>query len=133
MKKLMIAACAAVMGASAANADFIWNWWTTSNAGKPQKSEMKGCSLGIASELKSVKGAQIDLLFNKSKSFKSGAQGAIGYSQTETLRNGVQMAFVNKAKSSALQLGLVCINDTGFLPAFVFFNFDKKMFGKGKQ
>jgi hypothetical protein len=44
----------------------------------------------------------------------------------------VQFAFVNKAKSSALQLGLVCINDTGFLPAFVFFNFDKKMFGKGK-
>ena len=132
MKKLMIVACAAVLGASAANADFIWNWWTTSNAGKPQKSEMKGCSLGIASELKNVKGAQIDLLFNKSKSFKSGAQGAIGDSQTETLRNGVQMAFVNKAKSSALQLGLVCINDTGFLPAFVFFNFDKKMFGKGK-
>ena len=130
MKKLMIAVCAAFLGSSAANADFLWNWWTTSNAGKPQKSSLKGCSLGIASELNEVRGAQIDLLFNKSKSVKSGAQGAIGYSQTEKLRNGVQVAFVNKAKSSALQLGLVCMNETGFLPVFVFFNFDAKMFGK---
>ena len=130
MKKLMIAVCAAFLGASAANADFIWNWWTTSNAGKPQKSSIKGCSLGVASELGEVQGAQIDLLFNKSKSFKSGAQGAIGYAQAVKLRNGVQFAFVNKAKSSALQLGLVRINETGFLPVFVFFNFDAKMFGK---
>ena len=106
MKKLMIAVCMAVMGVSAANADFIWNWWTTSNAGKPQKTSLKGCSLGIASELKEVQGAQIDLLFNRSKSVKAGAQGAIGFSQTEKLRNGAQFAFVNKAKSAALQLGL---------------------------
>ena len=130
MKKLTIAFCAAVMGVSAANADFIWNWWTTSNADKPQKTSLKGCSLGIASELKEVKGAQIDLLFNKSTFVKSGAQGAIGYSQTEKLRNGAQFAFVNKAESAALQLGLVCMNKTGFLPVFVFFNFDAKMFGK---
>lgn len=132
MKKLMIAFCAAALAGSAAKADFIWNWWTTSNEGKPQKTEMKGCSLGIASKLKNVQGAQIDLLFNKSENVKSGAQGAIGYAQTLTLRNGVQMAFVNKAKSSALQLGLVCINETGFLPVFVFFNFDTKMFGKAR-
>jgi hypothetical protein len=132
MKKLMIALCAAVMGASAAHADFLWNWWTTSNADKAQKTKFRGCSLGIASELKEVRGAQLDLLFNKSKAFKSGVQGAFGYAQTEKLNNGVQMAFVNKAQSSALQLGLVCINDTGFLPVFVFFNFDAKMFGKGK-
>lgn len=130
MKKLMVAVCMAVMGVSAANADFIWNWWTTSNAGKPQKTSLKGCSLGIASELKEVQGAQIDLLFNRSKSVKAGAQGAIGFSQTEKLRNGAQFAFVNKAKSAALQLGLVCMNETGFLPVFVFFNFDAKMFGK---
>ena len=130
MKKLMIAVCMAVMGVSAANADFIWNWWTTSNAGKPQKTSLKGCSLSIASELKEVQGAQIDLLFNRSKSVKAGAQGAIGFSQTEKLRNGAQFAFVNKAKSAALQLGLVCMNETGFLPVFVFFNFDAKMFGK---
>ena len=132
MKKLVIALCAAMMGASAANADFLWNWWTTSNAGKPQKTSLKGCSLGIASELKKVRGAQLDVLFNKSTSVESGAQGAFGYTQAIELRNGAQFAFVNKAKSSALQLGLVCINDTGFLPIFVFFNFDAKMFGKGK-
>ena len=56
-------------------------------------------------------------------------QYALGYSQTLELRNGVQMGFVNKAKSASLQFGLICINDTGFLPFFVFFNFDPHMFG----
>lgn len=130
MKKLIVAMCIAVMGVSAANAgDFIWNWWTTSNEGSALKSDLTGCSLGIASELKKVKGAQIDLLFNKSEEIKSGAQCAIGYTRTGTLRNGAQVAFFNRAKSSALQIGLVCINETGFLPVFVFFNFDAKMFG----
>lgn len=129
MKKLMIALSAVVLGVTSAKADFLWNWWTTSNEGKPQKTEMKGCSLGIASQLKDVKGAQIDLLFNKNENFACGVQYALGYSQTLELRNGVQMAFVNKAKSASLQFGLICINDTGFLPFFVFFNFDPHMFG----
>lgn len=132
MKKLMIALSAIVLGVASANADFLWNWWTTSNADKPQKTEMKGCSLGIASQLTNVKGAQLDVLFNKNENFNSGVQGAFGYSQSIELRNGVQCAFVNKAKSASLQLGLVCINDTGFLPFFVFFNFDPHMFGSAK-
>ena len=132
MKKLMIALSAVVLGVTSANADFLWNWWTTSNADKPQKTEMKGCSLGVASQLGSVKGAQLDILFNKNEKFNSGAQGAFGYCQSAELRNGVQCGFVNKAKSASLQLGLICINDTGFLPFFVFFNFDKHMFGSVK-
>ncbi|MBP5791724.1 MAG: hypothetical protein J6W80_05675 [Kiritimatiellae bacterium] len=129
MKKLMIAFAVLAMGLSAARADFIWNWWTTSNEGTPQKSDFRGCSLGIASKLGDVSGAQVDLLFNKATNVRAGAQGAIGYSQTETLRNGVQFSFVNKAKGAALQLGLICINDEGFLPFFVFFNFSPKYFG----
>ena len=79
-----------------------------------------------------MSGAQIDLLFNKSEKFNAGCQYAIGYAQAVESRNGAQVAFITKAKSSALQLGLVCINDTGFLPVFVFFNFDKAMFGGTK-
>ena len=77
MKKLMIALSAIVLGVTSANADFLWNWWTTSNADKPQKTEMKGCSLGIASQLTTVKGAQLDVLFNKNESFNSGVQGSL--------------------------------------------------------
>jgi hypothetical protein len=133
MKKLMIALSAIVLGVASANAgDFLWNWWTTSNEGKPQKTQMKGCSLGIASQLKEVSGAQIDVLFNKNEKFNAGCQYAIGYSQTLEMRNGVQVATVNKAKSASLQIGLVCINDTGFLPFFIFFNFDPHMFGGAK-
>ncbi len=132
MKKLMVALSVVVLGAATAKADFLWNWWTTSNEDKPQKTEMRGCSLGIASQLKEVSGAQIDLLFNKNEKFNAGCQYAIGYSQTLEMHNGVQVATVNKAKSASLQIGLVCINDTGFLPFFIFFNFDPHMFGGAK-
>ena len=134
MKKLMIALSAIVLGITSANAgDFLWNWWTTSNVDKPQKTEMKGCSLGIASELKSVQGAQIDILFNKSENVKAGVQAALGATFAGESRSGVQGSlFVNKAKGSALQLGLICVNDTGFLPVFVFFNFTPGYFKPAK-
>lgn len=133
MKKLMIALSAIVLGVTSANADFLWNWWTTSNADKPQKTELKGCSLGIASELKEVQGAQIDVLFNKSQNVKAGAQVALGATFAEEVRCGVQTSwFFNKAKGSALQLGLININETGFLPVFVFFNFTPGYFKPAK-
>lgn len=132
MKKLMIALCAVAMGVLSARADFLWNWWTTSNEGSPAKSDFRGCSLGLASQLGDVSGAQIDVLFNKNTNLRAGAQGAIGYSQAITVRNGVQFSFVNKAKGAALQIGLICINDEGFLPFFVFFNFSPKYFGGAK-
>lgn len=132
MRKMIVAAAVVAMSAMTAKAEFIWNWWTTSNEGAPAKTEMRGCSLGIASSLDTYSGAQIDLLFNKAKTVRAGTQGSFGYSQTLTLRNGVQWSTVCKAKSAALQIGLICINDTGFLPVFPFFNFDKKMFGDAK-
>ena len=133
MKKLTIALCAIAMGTIAAKADLLWNWWTTSNEGSPLKTDMRGCSLGIASKLGDVSGAQIDLLFHKAKNFRAGLQWAFAYSQAETLRNGVQMAYVNKAKGASLQFGLICINDEGFLPFFVFFNFSLKYFGSERH
>ncbi len=39
---------------------------------------------------------------------------------------------VNSADKAALQLGLICVNKGGFLPVFVFFNFDKTQFGKAR-
>ena len=62
----------------------------------------------------------------------AGAQVSIGYSRAKTLRNGVQTALFNRAKSSSLQIGLICVNETGFLPVFIFFNFDGNQFG-GKK
>lgn len=128
MKKLMIAA-AILIGVTTAKADFFWSTWYD---GKAQNAEVKGCVLGLASEVKSIKGAQIDLCISKATEVQNGCQYAIGYSRTKTLRNGVQLGFWNNAKSAALQLGLICHNETGFLPWFVFFNFDCKQFGAAK-
>ena len=126
MKKLLTAA-ALVAFAFSANAACTWDWWFNNG-----DKDIKGCALGIASANSSVQGAQVSLCANKAKTFKKGAQVALGYCQVEKLSNGVQAAFINKADKAALQFGLVCINKGGFLPVFVFFNFDKSMFGAGK-
>ncbi len=129
MKKILVMAAMAL--ACAAQAEFKWSWWP----GSPDLSNkaVKGCVLGIASEVDTVTGAQIDLLWHKAKKVTSGCQGAIGYSRVDTLRNGVQVAWVNSADKAALQLGLICVNKGGFLPWFVFFNFDKTQFGAEKK
>ena len=129
MKKLIAMTVLAL--ACAAQADFKWSWWP----GSPDLSNdsVRGCTLGIASEVGTVTGAQVDLLWHKAKKVTSGAQVAIGYSRVDTLRNGVQAAWVNSADHAALQLGLICINKGGFLPCFVFFNFDKTQFGAEKK
>ena len=110
MKKMMIALCVALMGLSA-SADWWWTWFEERG-----DKDMRGCELG---------------LFTKSRNV-SGAQVSIGYSRAKTLRNGVQTALFNRAKSSSLQIGLICVNETGFLPVFIFFNFDGNQFG-GKK
>jgi hypothetical protein len=128
MKKLVIAMAivfAACIGANAG--EFHWSWWT---GGETASKSVKGCVLGLGSEVKELRGAEVSLCLNKAGDVKSGAQVAIGYNRTETLRNGCQVAFVNQADKAALQLGLLCFNKSGFLPFFVFFNFDPKMFGK---
>ena len=129
MKKIMIALCAVMMGVATANAGCTWSWWTGDDKAT---SDSKGCALGLATERANVVGAQVAICYNKAKAVNGGAQAAFGYNRTDTLRNGVQLAFWNAADSSALQLGLLCFNKTGFLPFFVFFNFDKAMFGGNK-
>ena len=110
MKKILVLASAMFLGLAAQSA-VTWDWWfgnaSTSN---------RGCALGLGAANAEITGAQV----------------AIGYSQVDTLRNGVQSAFIAKARKAALQFGLICFNEGGFLPVFVFFNFDKSMFGAEK-
>ena len=128
MKKILFAI--AMTACAAASAECRWSWWL----GAPDMSNdsVKGCVLGFASEVKDVVGAQVSLIWHKAKKLDKGAQVAIGYSRIDTLRNGCQAAVVNSADNAALQLGLICVNKGGFLPVFVFFNFDKTQFGRAK-
>lgn len=130
MKKLMIAAFAVLAAVATAEAKCIWSTWYD---GEAQGADIeKGVVLGLASEVNSISGAQIDVCISKATEVKSGCQFAFGYSRTVTLRNGAQLGFWNNAKSAALQFGLICHNETGFLPWFPFFNMDVKMFGAAK-
>lgn len=139
MKKLFGVMCcfAALACAGVANAqdavddECVWSWWSGAPASNYDK-DLRGCALGFGSGFKSVRGAQVSLCMNTVKEFKSGCQFAFGYNRADTLRNGCQLAFVNNADSAALQLGLLCFNKKGFLPFFVFFNFDKHGFGQAK-
>ena len=128
MKKLIVALVAVTAVFASARAEFHWSWWT---GGETASKSVKGCVLGLGSEVKDIRGAEVSLCLNKAEEVMGGAQVAIGYNCTETLRNGCQVAVVNRADKSALQLGLLCFNRSGFLPFFVFFNFDPKMFGSG--
>lgn len=125
MKKLMIALCAGMM-AAAANAGFCWSWWVgDENTGK----SLEGCQLGIASECKEMKGAQVSLLWGRVQKV-IGCQFAFGYSNVEKLFNGPQLAVVNVAREgAALQFGLLNFNKSGFLPFFPFVNVAGKYFG----
>ena len=128
MKKLAVALCAVMMGVMTAKAEFIWSWW----AGAPEETvskDVSGCVLGFASEVATIKGAQVSLFYSKAQEVKAGCQYAFGYCQALSVRNGAQVATVAKARKAALQFGLVCINDEGFLPWFIFFNFSKGCFG----
>ena len=126
MKKILVMASAMFRGLAAQSA-VTWDWWfgnaSTSN---------RGCALGLGAANAEITGAQVAICAAKADKVKCGAQVAIGYSQVDTLRNGVQSAFIAKARKAALQFGLICFNEGGFLPVFVFFNFDKSMFGAEK-
>jgi len=128
MKKLVVALCAVAMGVSVAKADFVWSWWS----GVPRENSSKdveGCAMGFASEVASIKGAQVSLFYNLTDKVRSGAQVSIAFNNAKTVKNGPQVAFVNVADAAALQFGLLCFNKEGFLPFFPFFNFSTKMFG----
>ena len=126
MKKLMVACCAVMLGAVSAQAECFWSTWFN---GPAQDANVKGCVLGLASEVKDISGAQVDVCISKATAVNAGAQVSFGYNRVVTLKNGCQVGFWNNAKSAALQFGLICHNETGFLPWFVFFNFDSKQFG----
>ncbi len=128
MKKLMMAVCVALMGVTAAQAEFIWSWWVKKPAAVATK-DVEGCVLGFASQTASIKGAQVSLCWNKTETVKGGCQYAIGYNEAKTVKNGPQIAFINKADGAALQFGLLNFNKDGFLPFFPFFNFSTKHFG----
>ena len=140
MKKLMVALCAVAMVVTAVKADCTWRWWIGDNKAS---SNVDGCALGLGTERAEVEGAQVALCVNLAKDFDGGAQVTYGYNRADKFESGAQVAcvnhakefrkgaqvgFVNIAESSSLQIGLLCFNKTGFLPFFVFFNFDKNMF-----
>ena len=140
MKKIVVALCAIAMVASVAKADDCsWSWWVGDDKAS---TKVDGCALGFGTERTEVEGAQVSLCMNLADEAE-GAQVAFGYNRANKVKKGAQVSFFNRAKefrrgaqvglvniadSSSLQIGLLCFNKTGFLPFFVFFNFDKKMF-----
>lgn len=132
MKKLMIAAFAVVAAVVTAQAKPYWSTWYDAEV-QDKDLGSRVCVLGLASEVGTMSGAQIDVCISKANEITAGCQFAFGYSRAVTLRNGCQIAFWNNAKSAALQFGLICHNETGFLPWFPFFNLDTKQFGAKKE
>lgn len=140
MKKIIVALCAVAMAVSGVKAgDCTWSWWVGDDKAS---AKVDGCALGFGTERTEVEGAQVSVCMNLANEAE-GAQVAFGYNRAnkfdkgaqvsffnraKEFRKGAQVGFVNIAESSSLQVGLLCFNKTGFLPFFVFFNFDKKMF-----
>lgn len=142
MKKLLtmaVLACSAVGFAanglevnddptSPVHDECVLSWWSGAPKANLQK-DLRGTVIGLGSGFKSVRGAQLSLCMNEVEELKGGAQIAIGYNYADKARNGCQIAVVNQAKSAALQFGVLCFNENGFLPFFILFNFDKTAFG----
>ncbi|MBQ2346485.1 MAG: hypothetical protein II391_03945, partial [Kiritimatiellae bacterium] len=83
--------------------------------------------LGIGCKALTVKAAEVSLFYNATPLVRSGAQVCLGFNDSEKV-SWVQVALVNRAKSSKVQVGLLNFNDNGFLPFFPFFNLDKSLF-----
>jgi len=130
MKKILFVLGFGMLAAAANAGGCWWSWWVGDD--KTDK-ELNGCQLGIACECKQITGAQVSLLWNRTQKVQNGAQVAWGYNNARKVQNGPQVAFVNIADKAALQFGLLCWNKGGFLPFFVFFNFDTSMFGGGNK
>lgn len=120
MKKLMVVAAVA-MAAVFAKADVAWDWWCGNGLRNPT------VHLGIGCKALTVKAAEVSLFYNATPLVRSGAQVCLGFNDSEKV-SWVQVALVNRAKSSKVQVGLLNFNDNGFLPFFPFFNLDKSLF-----
>ncbi len=126
MKKLMMMAVICAMAAGA-QADCRWSWWV----GGPDRDEtIRGCQLGLASECREMRGAQVSVVWGRVEKVRGGCQAAIGYCNANKVINGCQASIVNIAREgAALQIGLLNWNPKGFVPFFPFFNFSKALFG----
>ncbi len=146
MKKLLVAV-SLVMAAALAQADVTWSWWMENPSAKPE------LSFGIASKCQSVETLEFSLLYSASP-VKDGVQFTwIGLNNSDAtcplqlafFNRGkdpcVQLGFINVSKSSVFdmgfanmsddakfQLGFLNFNKKGFLPIFVFVNFNPEIF-----
>jgi len=146
MKKLLVA-LSLVGAVLCAQADVAWSWWL-------ENSDIStDISFGLAARCKQVKSLELSLLYAGSP-VSDGLQWTIfGLNDSEAkcplqaafVNRGadpcVQLGFVNLAKSSVFdlgfanvaddakfQLGFLNFNKKGFLPVFVFVNFDPSIF-----
>ena len=97
MKKILILACAIVLG-SATQAAVTWDWWFGHSS-----DDISGCALGLGAANAKVVGAQVALCAAKAENVEAGAQVAIGYSQVDTLRNGAQGRLKDKKLNKAFE------------------------------
>ncbi len=126
MKKLMMMTAILSM-AVGANAECRWSWWVN---GPDRDETIRGCQLGIADECRTMRGAQISVLWGRVENVRGGCQTAIGYCNANKVINGCQVSMVNIAREgAALQVGLLNFNPEGFLPVFPFFNLATHLFG----
>ena len=131
MKKLIAMAFVVSMVAAAQAGEWRWSWWV---GDENKDAKIQGCQIGIASECKEAKGAQVSLLWGRLEKLASGCQFACGYANAAKIVNGCQVAVVNIARDgAALQIGLLNWNPKGFLPFFPFFNFSTKMYGDASK
>ena len=146
MKKLVVFA-ALVMGAVAAQASVQWNWWLEN------ESASADVSLGIASRCKAVSAFELSLFYSSSPVADGVQWTFLGLNDSEATCP-LQLAFVNRGKDPCVQFGFANINDSsvfdmglvncsdeakfqlgflnfnkkGFLPVFIFINFDPSIF-----
>lgn len=135
------------MTAVFAKADVAWSWWLENNSSAD-------LSFGLASELSSVKTFELTLLYGGSKVDKGVQWSLWGINNSDSscclqlapwFNHGddpcVQLGMINVASEpvftmglaniadgAKFQLGFLNFNEKGFLPVFVFVNFDPSIF-----
>ena len=143
MKKLVFAV-ALVASAFAAEASIGWSWWC-------DKSSAVDLSFGIGSERSKVSAFEWDLFYSASPvgglqwtwigvNNSSDATAQLAFVNLAE-KSTVSVGFVNAAKKSVFdwgflnfsddskfQLGFLNFNKKGFLPVFIFVNFDPSIF-----
>lgn len=157
MKRMLVMVCMTALAVSVSKADCSWSWWAGDGKASSdvdgcalglatERSDVEGAQVALCfNRAKAVdggaqvsfgcnvagsfgEGAQVSFGYNSADEFSEGAQVALGCNRVKKLREGVQVGLCNIADSASLQIGLVCINRTGFLPVFILFNFDRSMF-----